>query len=253
MPPTRPAIAAPPASAGTLALLAAEPIAWPALCAPLATVSRVLSTRSFTPPLDEALFDCDRLFRDAARERELDEPEGVPGRDFALAPFALEPPRLDAERPPEPPPLRLDEFRPPVEPLFCPDFELPWAILASLILGLRGSGPSLVDLRERFADALDVVAEAVDALAHVLAVLPNALTDRANLLDDAVNVCAPRAPRARNAAPPRTVGEAAAATSRARDCGFLLAIVRLPSMLGVCDAYPKLLQGNPCKRAVNQP
>ena len=51
MPPTRPAIAAPPASAGPLALLAAEPIAWPALCAPLVTVSRVLWTRSFTAPV----------------------------------------------------------------------------------------------------------------------------------------------------------------------------------------------------------
>ena len=51
MPPTSPATAAPPASAGTFALLAAAPIAWPALCAPLATVSRVLWTRSFTAPV----------------------------------------------------------------------------------------------------------------------------------------------------------------------------------------------------------
>jgi len=152
MPPTSPAIAAPPASAGPLALLAAEPIAWPAPCAPLATVSRVLLTPFFTAPvallaaercppelrlvlerlrapLDEARFDCDRLLRDAGRERELDEPY----RDFALAPFALEPLRLDAERPLAPL-LRLDELRPPAEPLFCPDFELPWAIMASLFL-----------------------------------------------------------------------------------------------------------------------
>ena len=133
-------------------MLAAEPIAWPAPCAPLATVSRVLLTPSFTAPvallaaercppdlrllleglrapLEEARFDCDRLLRDAGRERELDEPDRVPERDFALAPFALEPLRLDAERPPVPP-LRLDELRPPAEPLFCPDFELPWAIMA---------------------------------------------------------------------------------------------------------------------------
>ena len=153
MPPTMPAIAAPPASAGPLALVAAEPIVWPALCAPLATVSRVLSTRSFTAavvrlavepflvelrlllegfraPLDDARLDRDPALRDAVRGRELDEPDRAPERDFALAPFAFEPLRLDAERPPERP-LPLDALRRPVEPLFCPDFELPWAILAS--------------------------------------------------------------------------------------------------------------------------
>jgi hypothetical protein len=152
MPPTRPAIAAPPASAGPFALLAAEPIAWPALCAPLATVSLALWTRSFTAPVgplaperfrpelrllleglrapdDDARLDWDRLLRDGVRERELEEPE----RGFALAPFVLEPLRPDAERAPAP--LRLDELRRLVEPLFCPDFELPWAILASLSLG----------------------------------------------------------------------------------------------------------------------
>ena len=92
-------------------------------------------------PADDARLDWDRLLRDAGRERELDEPDRVPERGFALvpergftlAPFALEPLRLDAERPPERP-LPLDELRGPVEPLFCPDFELPWAIVASLIL-----------------------------------------------------------------------------------------------------------------------
>jgi len=117
----------------------------------LATVFRVLSTRSFTAPVvllaaercppelrllleglrappDDARFDRGRLLRDAAvREPELDEPDRlpdepdrVPERGLALAPFVLRP----------------DELRRPVEPLFCPDFELPWAILASLILGL---------------------------------------------------------------------------------------------------------------------
>ena len=155
MPPTRPAIAAPPASAGPFALLAAEPIAWPALCAPLATVSLALWIRSFTAPVvplaperfrpelrllleglrapdDDARLDRDRLLRDGVRERELEEPE----RGFAPAPFELEPLRPDAERAPAP--LRLDELRRLVEPLFCPDFELPWAILASLILGFVG-------------------------------------------------------------------------------------------------------------------
>jgi hypothetical protein len=87
-------------------------------------------------PLDDARPDCDRPLRDAARERELDEPEREPERGLALAPLLLEPLRLDAERPLEP--LRLDELRRTVEPLL-PDFELPWAILASLILGARGS------------------------------------------------------------------------------------------------------------------
>jgi hypothetical protein len=159
MPPTRPAIAAPPASAGPFALLAAEPIAWPALCAPLATVSLALWTRSFTAPVvplaserfrpelrllleglrapdDDARLDWDRLLRDGVRERELEEPDREPERGFALAPFELEPLRPDAERAPAP--LRLDELRRLVEPLFCPDFELPWAILASLILSFVG-------------------------------------------------------------------------------------------------------------------
>ena len=99
MPPTMPASAAPPASAGPLALLAAEPMACPALCAPLATVSRVASTRSFIAPVVrlaaerfppelrlllegfDARLDCDRLLRDVGREREVDEPDRVPERD----------------------------------------------------------------------------------------------------------------------------------------------------------------------------
>jgi hypothetical protein len=85
-------------------------------------------------PLDDDRFDCDRLFPDAARERELGEPDRVLERGLALPPFVPEPLRLDAERAPEPL-LRLDELRLPAEPLFCPDFEVPWAILASLILG----------------------------------------------------------------------------------------------------------------------
>jgi hypothetical protein len=64
-------------------------------------------------PLDDARPDCDRPLRDAARERELDEPEGElerePERGLALAPLLLEPLRPDAERPPEL--LRLDELR----------------------------------------------------------------------------------------------------------------------------------------------
>ncbi|HEX6583842.1 MAG TPA: hypothetical protein VF056_09570 [Thermoleophilaceae bacterium] len=61
-------------------------------------------------PPDDARFDRGRLLRDAAvRERELDEPDRVPERGLALAPFVLRP----------------DELRRPVEPLFCPDFELP--------------------------------------------------------------------------------------------------------------------------------
>jgi hypothetical protein len=218
IPPTRPASAAPPASAGPFALLAADPIAWPALCAPPVTVSRVLSRRSFTAPvalpaierfarelrllleaprapLDDARPDCDRLLRDAARERELDEPERElerePERGLALAPLLLEPLRLDAERPPEP--LRLDELRLAVEPLL-PDFELPWAILASLISGARGSVRRHVVLGERFADALDVVPEAVDVLAHLLAALADALADLADLLYDAMNIQPARLP-----------------------------------------------------------
>jgi hypothetical protein len=88
-------------------------------------------------PLDDARFDCDRLFRDAACARELDEPDCLLERGLALAPFVPEPLRLDAERVPELPP-RLDELRPPAEPLFCPDFGVPWAILASLIFGCVG-------------------------------------------------------------------------------------------------------------------
>src|SRR5215208_5038701 len=61
IPPTSPASAAPPAMAGPLALLATVPIAWPALrappatvsrvlCAPLETASRAFLTCAFTPP-----------------------------------------------------------------------------------------------------------------------------------------------------------------------------------------------------------
>jgi len=85
-------------------------------------------------PPDDARFDRDRLLRDAVRERELDEPDRVPERALALEPFALEPARLDAERLAELP-LRLDGLRPPAEPLLCPDFEVPSAILASFSLG----------------------------------------------------------------------------------------------------------------------
>jgi hypothetical protein len=83
----------------------------------------------FRAPADDARVDWDRLLRDAGLERELrdagrEREPVVPERGFALAPFALEPLRLDPERPPERP-LPLDELRRPVEPLFCPDFELP--------------------------------------------------------------------------------------------------------------------------------
>jgi hypothetical protein len=144
-------------------------------------------------PPDDARPDCERLLRDVAREREPDDPEREPEpeRGLALEPLLLEPLRLDAERPPEP--LRLDELRLAVEPLL-PDFELPWAILASLISGARGSVHRYVVLGERFADALNVVPEAVDVLAHLLAGLADALADLADLLDDAMNIHPARAP-----------------------------------------------------------
>jgi hypothetical protein len=72
---------------------------------------------------DDARLDAVRLLLEAVRER-------------ALAPFVLEPPREDAERVPELPPLDepllLDGPRLLDEPLFCRDFEVVWAILASL-------------------------------------------------------------------------------------------------------------------------
>jgi hypothetical protein len=70
-------------------------------------------------PPDDARLDGARLLLEAVRER-------------ALPPFALEPPREDAERAPERPPL--DEPRLLDEPLLCPDFEVPWAIVASLVV-----------------------------------------------------------------------------------------------------------------------
>jgi hypothetical protein len=73
-------------------------------------------------PPDDARLDGARLLLEAVRER-------------ALPPFALEPPREDAERVPERPPL--DEPRLLDEPLLWPDFEVPWAILASLWSYLR--------------------------------------------------------------------------------------------------------------------
>jgi hypothetical protein len=99
-----------------LALLAAVPIAWPALCALFATVPRVLwaplDTLRAAP--DEARLDGGRLVREAVREP-----------DFALAPLELERLREDVERPPP-----LAEPRLLAVPLFRPDFEVSWAILA---------------------------------------------------------------------------------------------------------------------------
>ena len=46
-PPASPANAAPPATSGVFALLAALPTVWPALCAPEATTLRASSTRPF--------------------------------------------------------------------------------------------------------------------------------------------------------------------------------------------------------------
>jgi hypothetical protein len=81
------------------------------------------------PPV-EARLDAVRLLLEALRER-------------ALAPFVLEPPREDVERVPELPPLDepplLDEPRLLDEPLFCCDFEVASAILASLFES-SGSG-----------------------------------------------------------------------------------------------------------------
>jgi len=73
------------------------------------------------PAAPEARLDCVRLLLDAVRERGL-----------ALAPLALEPPRDDAVRAPERL-APLDEPRLFAESLFCPDFEGPWAILASFV------------------------------------------------------------------------------------------------------------------------
>jgi hypothetical protein len=96
-------------------------------------------------PPDDA-FDCGRLLRDAVRERELDEPDrDEPDRD---EPDRDEPDRDEPDRVPErglalaPFELRLDAVRRAAEPLFCPDLELPWAILASFSFGFRGSDPS---------------------------------------------------------------------------------------------------------------
>jgi hypothetical protein len=176
-------------------------------------------------PLDDARFDCDRLLRDAVRERELDEPE----RGLALAPLLLEPLRPDAERERELP-LRLDELRRPAEPLLCPDFELPWAILASLILGFAWVGPSLPwSMRA-----------------------PGLLRS------------APRRPCSPSTSAAPAVGVATAgATSRSAataGCGPARSGQRLfarhysPSLLlGVCGPYPNPLQGNRCKPAINGP
>jgi hypothetical protein len=63
-------------------------------------------------------------------------------RDLALEPFALEPLRDEPERAFERR-LGLDAPRLPAELFFCPDFEVPWAIVASLIdaLGLGCFAP----------------------------------------------------------------------------------------------------------------
>jgi hypothetical protein len=68
-------------------------------------------------PPDEARLDGVCLLLDALREP-----------DFALAPLEFERLREDAERLP---PLEEPRF---ALPLLCPDFEVSWAILASLCL-----------------------------------------------------------------------------------------------------------------------
>jgi hypothetical protein len=70
-------------------------------------------------PPDDARLAGVRLLLEAVRER-------------ARPPFALEPPREGPERVPERPPL--DEPRLLDERLVCPDFEVPWAIVASLVV-----------------------------------------------------------------------------------------------------------------------
>jgi hypothetical protein len=56
-----------------------------------------LLERLRAPAAPDGRFDCDWLPRDAGRERELDEPDGVPERGLALAPLVLAPLRPDVE------------------------------------------------------------------------------------------------------------------------------------------------------------
>jgi hypothetical protein len=69
--------------------------------------------------------------------------------------------------------------------------------------------------------------------------------------DDVVFRPDPEAARLRLLVPFRLPVRPPDADRVARRCGFLLAIVRLSSMWGVCDPYPNQLQGNRCKLAVN--
>jgi hypothetical protein len=59
--------------------------------------------------------------------------------------------------------------------------------------------------------------------------------------DDDVFRPEPEAARLRLLVPFRLLVRPPDADRVARDCGFLLAIVRLPSMLGVCVPYPNQL------------
>jgi hypothetical protein len=125
--------------------------------------SRTLSTCPFTPPdvrpaaLERPRPD-GRLPPDDLREPLEERLDGlrllldaVLERDFALEPLEpllLDPLRDELERRPElERPLPLDEPRLVRELLFCPDLEVPWAILASLC---RSVGVEL--LRVRSAD-----------------------------------------------------------------------------------------------------
>jgi hypothetical protein len=83
-------------------------------------------------PLAERL-DWLRRLLDAGFERDL-----ALG-DLALEPFALEPLRDEPERAFERL-LRLDDPRLPAELFFCPDLDVPWAIVASLIGSSGGLG-----------------------------------------------------------------------------------------------------------------